>query len=417
MIPKPLSEIGWADIEALRDSGREEDDTIEFKSSFSGGSDYLEFNDSKRAKAIEGIAREAVAFLNGRGGDIIIGAREAANDHPKIEEITPVQNIDQTVDRLAQSLSSTIEPSQTVLGLRAIRRTEGDSEGVIIIRCPPSLRAPHRFSPNKECYVRRGRSSVPMPMDEVQDLSVRRFDLRSERLDALTKQFSDLDGDRIGRSYLDRHRFHLRTVLLPLAAQQIEIGDNTLGALNERDPLISNGAKGERIDVPFRHLNGPWKPVLRGKRIEKLQVGNFNENDFSYASKQITENGNIVQEFACRVTIGNEDDARSGFFFDWIAGFGANALKSCFNVAKRHASLSDGVIRTGIFCDGPIVATFGRASWDREYFEWPRGITFLPDALLPEAADCDDWLTQFQIDAAAICGFTLQHPYKFVAAE
>ena len=32
MIPKPLNEIEWSDIEALRDSGREEDDTIEFPS-------------------------------------------------------------------------------------------------------------------------------------------------------------------------------------------------------------------------------------------------------------------------------------------------------------------------------------------------------------------------------------------------
>lgn len=416
MIPKPLSEIGWADIEALRDSGREEDDTIEFKSSFSGGSDYLEFNDSKRAKAIEGIAREAVAFLNGRGGDIIIGVCEAANDHPKIEKITPVQNVVQTSDRLEQSLAALIEPTQAVLALRAIRLAEDASEGVIIVRCPPSLRAPHRFTPTKECYVRRGRSSVPMPMDEVQDLSVRRFDLRSERLDALERQFSDLDSDRIGRSYLNRHRIHFRTVLLPFSVQQIEIDDQILGALNGHDPLISNGTKGERIDVPFRHLSGPWKPVLRGRRLEKLQIGNLNENDFFYSAKQIGENGNFVQEFACRVSIGSNEDSRSGFFFDWIAGYGANVLNSCFNLAKQHSSLIDGVMRTAIFCDGPMVATFGGASWDRRYFEWPRGTIILPDSPLPDPAASNDWLTQFQIDAAGICGFTLQHPYKFVAA-
>ena len=60
MIPKTLNEIEWADIEALRNSGREEDDTIEYKTSFSGGSDYLAFSDPKRAKAIEGVDRKSV---------------------------------------------------------------------------------------------------------------------------------------------------------------------------------------------------------------------------------------------------------------------------------------------------------------------------------------------------------------------
>ena len=124
MIPKPLNEITWSDIEALRDSGREEDDMIEYKGSFSGGADFLAFNENQRNKAVDNIAKEAIAFLNGRGGDIIIGAKEAANDHPKIEAITPIANVDATADRLGQALAALIEPTQSVLGVRAVRQSE-----------------------------------------------------------------------------------------------------------------------------------------------------------------------------------------------------------------------------------------------------------------------------------------------------
>ena len=287
MIPKPLKEIEWSDIESLKDSGREEDDTIEFKASFSGGSDYLEFNDAKRAKAIEGIAREAVAFLNGRGGDIVIGVREAANDHPKIEEITPVQNIDQTVDRLAQSLAALIEPAQSVLGLRAIRRAEGDSEGIIIVRCPSSLRAPHRYSPTKDCYVRRGRSSVPMPMDEVQDVTLNRAMRRAERNALLDQQFDGFAGGNVGIRNLPNGRFHIRTVYVPNSSSDIEFDDEILRSFSGNDPVVSDGSHTFSNDVAFRNLDHPWRQQLRGKRREGFYE---RAGGFVYCAKSIKRN-------------------------------------------------------------------------------------------------------------------------------
>lgn len=157
MIPKALTEIEWADLEALKESGREESDTIEFKGSFSGGgSDFLALTESQREKAVKGIAREVIAFLNGRGGDIIVGAEEADNAHPSIKEFRLLANVSATADRLAQALSATIEPYQAVLGVRAIRPETGDN-GVILLRAPASLRAPHRYTRDRECYIRRGR--------------------------------------------------------------------------------------------------------------------------------------------------------------------------------------------------------------------------------------------------------------------
>ena len=328
MIPKPLSEIGWADIEALRDSGREEDDTIEFKESFSGGSDYLEFNDSRRAKAIEGIAREAVAFLNGRGGDIIIGVREAANDHPKIEEITPVQNIDQTVDRLSQSLAALIEPTQTVLQLRAVRNGEGQSEGIIIVRCPPSLRAPHRFTPTKECYVRRGRSSVPMPMDEVQDLSVLKNSWRAQRLADVERLFDQFEEGTVRRETAAGDRFQLRMVYVPVSKQQIDLSDETLREIFSQRAEAFDKHGLAKIDDSFLRL-GLWRPVLRGRAQVNLE-GGADQDLCELIGRELREDGSLIFDASWRISavpLGGSGK-RHSVKGPWIVDFFVNCLWS-----------------------------------------------------------------------------------------
>ena len=411
MIPKPIAEIQWADIESLRDAGREEDDTLEFKSEFSGGNDFLALSETARRRAVVGLAREAVAFLNARGGDIIVGAVEARNDHPRIESLTPVPNVDQTVDRLAQTLTAIIEPTQSILQIRSIKPCTDSNEGLIVIRAPASLRAPHRLIDDKECYVRRGRSSMKMAMDEIQDMTVRRLELRNERFAVLENEFHDLGYDRVGRVNLSKHRFHIKTVMMPLDSRQIIIDSRLLERLNVGDPDLCAGSNVEKIDLPFCNLRGRWQPVLRGQRIERLRLGGLRESDFNYCAKQIRQNGTFSQEFACRVTIG-QDDPQNGFYFAWIAGYAANLLVTLTELFSANPLLGECIVRTGIFCDGSIVATSGDR-WDREFFSWPTGVQFFPDDAIPALADRDAWLVQFQTDAASVCGFSVEQPYKF----
>ena len=400
MIPKPLSEIEWADIEALRDSGREEDDTIEFKASFSGGADYLEFNDAKRAKAIEGIAREAVAFLNGRGGDIVIGAREATNDHPKIEEITPLQNIDQTVDRLAQSLSALIEPSQTVLGLRAIRQVEGTSEGVIIVRCPSSLRAPHRFTPTKECYVRRGRSSIPMPMDEVQDLSVQRNSWRSQRLAEVESLFERFEEGAVRRETAQGDRFQMRMAYVPISKQQISLTDELIRRIFSQRPQACDRNGSVQIEDSFFRL-GQWKPALRGRAQTNLE-GN-NDSDYrELIGRELRENGSIIFDVSWRYSFipPGRSAVRQVVPATWIIDFIVNCLWSIRQmtillptsmpghlVVKTHVV---GLIELGLDSSGKDLMSLLPLRTDIQPFE------------INELSDLDDALNQLQIDLFAL---------------
>jgi hypothetical protein len=411
VIPRPLDQIEWTDLEALKDSGREESDTIEYKASFSGGSDYLSFNENQRDKAIRGVAREVIAFLNGRGGDVVIGAEEEDNENSRVRAFKPIPNVSAVADRLAQSLSAVIEPYQSIVGVRAIRNG-ADDEGVIVVRAPQSLRAPHRLTKDKECYIRRGKESVPMPMDEVQDLTVRRTDLRRERLEALEQQMLELTTETVGRSKLSLHRFHIRLMYLPFSAQEISIDETVKSALRGSNPMLQLGDKTEKNDVAFGNLGHDWRPILRGARIEQLTDQAWNDHDFMYCAKSIRSDGLLISDFACRATLDERGESAPGFHVAWVAGFLANTLQSFANVVTRRPAMQGGILRLGMSCAGSISMGYGEGMWNRRVV-FPPGILSVPDCEVFDAPSIKNVFELFQLDIASIAGVSFSSHYSF----
>jgi rhodanese-related sulfurtransferase len=414
MIPKPLNEIEWSDIEALRDSGREEDDTIEYKASFSGGSDYLSFTDSQRTKAIEGIAREVVAFLNGRGGDVVIGVREAANDHPKIEEITPIQNIDQTVDRLGQSLAALIEPAQSVLALRAIRQTGGDTDGVVVVRCPSSLRAPHRFAPNKDCYTRRGRASVPMPMDEIQDLSVQRRRTLDQRQSLLLKQFDGMPEGRVRRTRLTHPRLHVRVAFLPLVETQIDFTDAFLHSLENSMPKLFVGDKLQTFDSPFTYISSMWRPTLRGRFQSYLEDSQNGYRDL-LISREVGFNGVLVFDFANRFDLPSQQSSEvfDAVPVEWIIRFIAHSISMIKKVIAEFPQLQFGLLSLGWFSTGKMNLVWGQGSGRTLVDE---GFVQIEPFEILRDSDLDDAFVQLQKDMFSLVEQKPPHLLTFESA-
>lgn len=408
MIPKALNEIEWADLEAFKASGREEGDTIEFKASFSGGADYIGMTDSQREKAIKGIAREAIAFLNGRGGDIIVGAEEVGNDHPRIEAFRNLKNVSATADRLAQALAATIEPYQAVLGVRAIRPGAEDT-GVIVVRAPASLRAPHRFTRDRECYIRRGRESVPMPMDEIQDLTLYRSMARSERKDLLDRQFADLSETRFGNILLAPIRTHLRVCFVPDQIVQVDLSREDLSAFFADDPLLRSGEKTLRNNVAFSQLNAVWRPQLRGR----VAVGHHDYGDeFQFCLKSIKKSLILACDFAIRHTYEVRGANQLIVNYDWILGFLANAFHSMKGVLKRHELHAAGMLRFGIYSSGLQKLVTGERVWAQVY-DFPEGVTFAPDFEVNGVGDLDSIFEQVQSDVCAIAGAESHATYSF----
>ena len=400
MIPKPLNEITWTDIEALRDSGREEDDMIEYKGSFSGGADFLAFNENQRNKAVDSIAKEAVAFLNGRGGDIIIGAKEAANDHPKIEAITPIANVDATADRLGQALAALIEPTQSVLGVRAVRQSDSDSCGVIVVRAPSSLRAPHRNnreSGRKDCYIRRGRQSVPMRMDEVQDVTILRRRTVDERVSQLEKLFHGFEEGEVRRERLAAPRFHTRIAFLPLVTQQIELSDEVLSVLqNAKVPVSVSG--NPKFDTPLSKLYLSWVPTLRGRAQCHHQGPEYGH--MNLISREIRQDGSLIFDFAWCSTgqVSNNSEIYNLVYADWVRSALAASLWSIRSMIDRFSMLQQGVVEVRHCSIGSMSLNFG--GWNS--CSILDGVTPIPNFEITKVEDIDVAFVQSQRDLCAL---------------
>ena len=395
MIPKPLNEIKWSDLEALRDSGREEDDTIEYKASFSGGSDYLGFTDPQREKALKGIAREAIAFLNGRGGDILIGVEEESNDHPKIKGFNPLENLAATAERLAQALSATIEPYQSALGVRAIRMN-GSDRGVIVVRSPSSLRAPHRFTRDRECYIRRGRESVIMPMDEIQDTAVQRNRNRSERTTELDALFDGLELGIVRRQKATGSRFHVRIAFLPFGASQIPLSDNLLYQLADSQPRVFDAQGKVNIEDSFRRVNRLWRPVLRGRAQTNLyeEPGDFLE----LVGRQIGHSGIVVCDVAWRHdhVIPGSSEVFNVVAISWVMDFVSCSLWFVRDLIKEFPSLVPGLLCARTFSDGPM--KFGMDQRGYQLLPLLPGLTRIEPFEILSVDDLDSSFGQLQHD-------------------
>lgn len=412
MIPKPLNEIEWSDIEALRDSGREEDDTIEFKGSFSGGSDFLAFNDKQRNDAVDGIAKEVIAFLNGRGGDVVIGAKEFKNEHPKIEALTPLLNVIQTVDRLAQALAAAIEPMQSILAVRAIVCPGEVGAGIIVVRAPSSLRAPHRSKRLKECYVRRGRESVPMPMDEVQDLTLMRTARRSELLARLDTALGGIGHLKVRRVTLPNDRLRLKIAYQPHVTGEIAISKESISALREAKPKMSmNGKFFDHLSI-LDYLDHQGMPMLRGRIFEGWKDRGARK---VYCSASITSSLALEWDYVDSGRhLSNNSEAEIGIYDSWAIGFFARALFSLKRLLELNASFDQGVLRVGYFCSGIQKLIIGDSHW-REAFDLPEERIIFPDFEITDISSLEGIFSQIQEDFYSITG--VENPEKFGIAD
>ena len=415
MIPAELSTVSWADIESLVAAGREEDDAIEFKRSFKGGNDYLALSDRSKEQALDAIAREAIAFLNTRGGDIVIGIKEAGGAHPRAEAITPIMNPQETAERLARGLSAVIEPAQTNLTVRALASPDDQQLGIIIVRARGSLRAPHRSKRTLEAYARRGSESVPMAMDEIQDLTLYRTRIRNEQLDLLDRQFADFREGRSGQHSFSSPVFQMMAAVLPFAEQNLSIDDEVLAALSGRSPPVYRpDGTSEQLDVAFRGLTGRWRPTLRGKRRDDFyhREGLAGE-DVQFSSKRIGENGLLTFEYAA---VRHNEQGNARIHIAWAIGFLAQVAVDISRLANIRPAILPATLRLAIRVDGALDILSGASHWQNAYRVAP-GFVVIPDFAITAPADLSSFFQFAQVDLLSLGEIDGPAPYSLLRSE
>lgn len=175
---QPLDAITGTQLQELCGCGCAEDQQLEFKGKPPRGKDRW-----TNPTALAEVAEEVVGFANTDGGLLLLGISEGGGHPACAETISPVEGCIEQADRIDRALAGIIDPYPAGLKVRPILM---DSDrGVIAIRVPPSLDAPHAVRDGKRLHVtvRRGEQTVTCAMRDVQLLTqeTRRLDEAMER--------------------------------------------------------------------------------------------------------------------------------------------------------------------------------------------------------------------------------------------
>ena len=189
---KPVSELTFADIQALVDSEEPESITLEYK---------RQIDTSQGGK--KELAKDVSAMANSQGGHLIIGLAE--EDHrPMMPEgfvgrMLGKQKVEEWLD---QVLNSNIQQRVNVR-IKPIPVAEKPEECVVVMHVPPSPRVPHMVTAQNDnrYYVRHNFEVLPAEECEVNDMYHRRSTIRAEVEAYLARQgYSDPDSPDFGHN-------------------------------------------------------------------------------------------------------------------------------------------------------------------------------------------------------------------------
>lgn len=136
MIDGPIDSISANDIQGLINRGVSEGRTLEFKRELPGGKD----DDVREFLA------DVTALANTNGGDLIFGIGEASGIAKSLHPIA-LDSRDMAIQRFEDLLKDGVEPR--LAGVRPRWIPIAQEGGVIVLRIPASLSAPHRVIAKK----------------------------------------------------------------------------------------------------------------------------------------------------------------------------------------------------------------------------------------------------------------------------
>lgn len=264
LFTKPIEELTDADVAEI--IGWPESLTVEFKGELPGKDgrpDPWLKGGSVDAFARDKLFKEVIALANTSGGHLVLGIKETSGGTPPTAaEVTPVPRCADLAERLSRAAQQ-IDPPIPLLLVRGVE-TDGGA-GVVVFRVPASRSAPHRGL-DKECYVRRGASSVPVGMREIQDMTLA-VGRRERRVDARFIQAATRFAEWLPTQISGAHN----AVGFRITAVPVGITFD-LGRLYGRTDLVPSQqnykltGQGQEYQAHVARLQSQVRPIVRGVR-------------------------------------------------------------------------------------------------------------------------------------------------------
>jgi hypothetical protein len=214
------------------------------------------------------IAEEITAFANTMGGTVCLGITET-QDHPKrADRPQPLPRVHELARRIRQAVYDVIDPPLSVLEAVGIEM-DGQGNGVVVLRVPPSRRRPHRHAVSKEVFYRRADESVRISMREIQELTIQAVS-EAARVEKKILERRDQFRETSARWIKNTHAVHeqswgaaLQFFAMPASPTDLVrvVGRPNLINLNSMT-LAATGRGNIEMKWPFDPTS-QWRPGLR----------------------------------------------------------------------------------------------------------------------------------------------------------
>ncbi|KPF65865.1 hypothetical protein IP69_16865 [Bosea sp. AAP35] len=295
----PLNELTWADVLAL--VGQPEAVDLEFKSDLrvkgGGPHPWHQGGDLDRT-ARDALAAEVVAFANAWGGTLVLGADEDRSTPRLCNDVRTFPRVKMLTEKIESSLRSIIDPPLANLSCKAVLAPDESDVGIVVIRVTRSVLAPHGYGEPAAGFVRRGTTTAPMTMGDLQNAF---WDARtrSERIAKRREAAEEFLQERVIKYAMFRSIPREGGIFARYAAyphEPLALAD--LDALELWTKLLrpeENRLFSKQCSAPFGGGLVDWRPepIAHGIR-------NFQENSRSGSLWKIGEDGSIEVWGYCR---------------------------------------------------------------------------------------------------------------------
>lgn len=245
-----------------------------------------------------------------------------------------------------------------------------------------------------------------MNVIEIQDLTLATKTGAARIHDRLGGDLSSVQEMRANNRNFHGGGFQVRVVYAPLQSAQIPLEGSTLYALTNPEPTFYDGEKESRNDVAFRSLGINWRPVLRGKLVERWVEGDL-KSRAGYASKRVHSDGTIVFDWFIRYL--PEGLNSVAIYFEWYQGFLAEICHNLDAVRASNPGLSPGIlgvaIRSELHSGNLPYLLLGSPMFEEQHaFPALERVHELPYFTVHEKEDLNAFFMQAQEDLLAIAG-------------